>query len=67
MATRSPNGSRADKSIPVATLLNGAGTSCASAAFAEGLYVNALATDGYSEINAFDRSDMKAFGLTPAT
>ncbi|MGE5794067.1 MAG: hypothetical protein ACM36B_15330 [Bacteroidota bacterium] len=48
MATRSPNGSRADKSIPVATLLNGAGTSC-------------------SEINAFDRSDMKAFGLTPAT
>jgi hypothetical protein len=28
--------------------------------------VNALATDGYSEINAFDRSDMKAFGLTPA-
>jgi hypothetical protein len=55
------------KSIPVATLLNGAGTSCTSAAFAEGLYVNALATDGYGEINAFDRSDMKAFGLTPAS
>jgi hypothetical protein len=55
------------KSIPVATLLNGAGTSCTSAAFAEGLYVNALATDGYGEINAFDRSDMKAFGLTPSS
>ena len=55
------------KSIPVSTLLNGAGTSCTSAAFAEGLYVNALATDGYGEINAFDRSDRKAFGLTPAS
>jgi hypothetical protein len=55
------------KSIPVATLLNGAGTSCPSAAFAEGLYVNALATNGYGEIDAFDRSDMKAFGLTPAS
>jgi hypothetical protein len=44
----------------VATLLG----ACPQAAFAENLYVQATATDGYSQLWYLDRSDTKAFALT---
>jgi hypothetical protein len=50
------------KNVPVATLLG----SCPQAAFAENLYVEATATDGYSQLWYLNRSDTKAFALTTA-
>lgn len=47
------------KDVPVATLLG----TCPQAAFAENLYVQATATDGYSQLWYLDRSDTKAFAL----
>jgi hypothetical protein len=48
------------KSVPVATLLG----ACPQAAFAENLYVEATATDGYSQLWYLNRGDTKAFALT---
>ncbi len=44
-----------------ASLLLGA---CPQAAFAEEIYVNARATDGYSELSLYDARDLGAFALT---
>ena len=49
--------------IPVATLLDGGGTTCTQAAFAENLDVYGTATDGWGRIG-YDSSDSKAFALT---
>lgn len=61
------------KSIPVATLLTEnevlppGETSCSRAAFAEGLHVYALASDGYSRLTYLDLpTDLRAFALTSA-
>lgn len=49
------------KDFTVLSLLNG----CINqAAFAENLYVAALATDGSDRLNTFDASDIKAFALS---
>ena len=48
------------KSVPVTTLLG----ACPQAAFAENLYVEATATDGYSQLWYLNRGDTKAFALT---
>lgn len=48
------------KNVPVATLLG----ACPQAAFAEHLYVEATATDGYSPLWYLNRGDTKAFALT---
>ena len=52
------------KSLTFADLL-GICTSEGKAAFAEYLYLNALSTDGNSELNAFDASALAAFALEP--
>lgn len=55
------------KHIPVDTLLTvntpSGSTPCDRAAFAEHLYVNALATDGWHQLNELDASDMAAYAL----
>jgi hypothetical protein len=56
------SGSVFAKDVPVSTLLG----SCPQAAFAENLYVAAMATDGYSQLWYLNRSDTKAFALTAA-
>ena len=38
---------------------------CSRAAFAEHLYVNAMATDGWSELDYLDAHAVAAFALAP--
>jgi hypothetical protein len=55
------------KDVAVSTLLTsntpGGMTPCDRAAFAETLYVDAMATDGWSTLDYLDRSDAAAFAL----
>jgi hypothetical protein len=54
------------KDILVSTLLDANGVVCPAAAFGENLYVDALATDGYSAADWLDASALpKAFALAP--
>lgn len=50
------------KEVPIAGLLG----PCAQAAFAENLYVTALATDGSSRLHGYDAGDVAAFALEPS-
>jgi hypothetical protein len=61
------------KTIPVATLLTEhevvppGESSCTRAAFAEGLHVYALASDGYTRLNHLDKpTELRAFALMAA-
>ncbi|MCA1553331.1 MAG: hypothetical protein LC737_03030, partial [Chloroflexi bacterium] len=58
------------KSVPVSTLLTSntptGHTPCTKAAFAENLYVAAMATDGWSRLSGLDASGVPvAFALEP--
>jgi hypothetical protein len=56
-------GGKFTKEVPVADLLG----ACTQAAFAENLYVAALATDGSNRLNDYDDSYTAAFALEPLT
>lgn len=57
------------RAIPIASLMNpippGCPERCSRAAFAEHLYVNAMATDGWSELDYLDAHAVAAFALAP--